>query len=59
MSGDCIPKRKLCDGVFDCQDGSDEASCSKPSGCEPNEFKCNNRKCVLKTWRCGKKIEYI
>ena len=27
-----------------------------PSGsgtsCEPNEFQCDNRKCVLKTWRC-------
>lgn len=24
-----------------------------PNGqCEPNEFQCNNKKCVLKTWRC-------
>ena len=21
-------------------------------GCEPNEFQCNNKRCVLKTWRC-------
>ena len=20
--------------------------------CEPNEYQCNNKKCVLKTWRC-------
>ena len=20
--------------------------------CEPNEFQCDNKKCVLKTWRC-------
>lgn len=20
--------------------------------CEPNQYKCNNRKCVLKTWIC-------
>ena len=20
--------------------------------CEPNEFQCGNKKCVLKTWRC-------
>ena len=21
-------------------------------GCEPNEFQCKNKRCVLKTWRC-------
>jgi len=51
MNGDCIAKSKICDGVFDCGDGSDENSCSA-GRCEPNEFKCANRKCILKTWRC-------
>lgn len=51
MNGECIIKSKICDGIFDCADGSDENSCSS-GRCEPNEFKCNNRKCVLKTWRC-------
>lgn len=23
-----------------------------PHGCEPNEFRCANKRCVLKTWRC-------
>lgn len=23
-----------------------------PLGCEPNEFRCDNKKCILKTWRC-------
>lgn len=23
-----------------------------PEGCEPNEYQCANKKCVLKTWRC-------
>lgn len=23
-----------------------------PLGCEPNEFQCDNKKCVLKTWLC-------
>lgn len=52
MNGNCIQKSQICDGNFDCSDGSDETACSKQNHCEPNEFKCANRKCVLKTWRC-------
>lgn len=21
-------------------------------GCQPNEFRCSNKKCILKTWKC-------
>ena len=32
--------------------GIDSDSGSGCGGCEPNEFQCNNKRCVLKTWRC-------
>uniref|UniRef100_A0A8D8ES81 Basement membrane-specific heparan sulfate proteoglycan core protein n=1 Tax=Culex pipiens TaxID=7175 RepID=A0A8D8ES81_CULPI len=51
MNGDCIAKSQICDGNFDCVDGSDESGC-RESQCEPNEFRCSNKKCILKTWRC-------
>jgi hypothetical protein len=26
--------------------------CLGLQGCEPNEYQCANKRCVLKTWRC-------
>ena len=67
-NGECIDRTAICDGDIDCSDGSDESSCRKwtctgkfilqfpiagdNSLCEPNEYQCANKKCVLKTWRC-------
>ena len=34
---------------------ADETPCTHhlgSNGCEPNEFQCDNKRCVLKTWRC-------
>ncbi|XP_042860326.1 basement membrane-specific heparan sulfate proteoglycan core protein-like isoform X47 [Penaeus japonicus] len=51
MNGQCIDKDKVCNGVYDCDDASDEMRCN-PLGCEPNEYQCDNKRCVLKTWLC-------
>lgn len=26
--GECLPKARLCDGLFECSDGSDERNCT-------------------------------
>ena len=35
----CIPIKYMCDGVKDCEDGSDEIECS----CSEDEFQCSRR----------------
>ncbi|MBN3309803.1 ST14 protein, partial [Amia calva] len=40
--GSCVPPRKLCDGMKDCSDGSDEARCAV---CASGQVHCGNGQC--------------
>lgn len=41
----------VCDKDHDCLDGSDEASCPRPT-CSGRSFQCNNSVCIPAQWRC-------
>lgn len=49
--GQCILSTRFCDGLTDCEDGSDE-----PNGCDGDcgarEIRCKNGRCVLRTVLC-------
>ena len=30
----------------------DSGGCGPNNRCQPNEFQCDNGRCILKTWRC-------
>lgn len=40
---------RLCDGIVDCKDSSDESECEY---CRPGQFLCGDRQCVDKDRRC-------
>ncbi|KAM9255799.1 sortilin-related receptor isoform 2-T2 [Cariama cristata] len=50
----CIPNWKRCDGLRDCQDGTDERNCPTHSTLScPNGYKCEDGEaCIMVTERC-------
>lgn len=62
----CVHYMKICDGIDDCGDGSDEVNCiddetiapsTVATGCEPNQFQCEDGKCIATTDRCDHKYD--
>ena len=50
-TGLCIEKFRICDGVKDCLDGSDEYNCLET--CPSSDFKCHSSgKCIPMAKRC-------
>ncbi|ESO96718.1 hypothetical protein LOTGIDRAFT_68388, partial [Lottia gigantea] len=50
--GLCVEKKYLCNGIFNCRDGSDEVNCSETRTCSEEEFTCNNGRCVPMAFKC-------
>lgn len=51
--GNPVQRTWLCDGIWDCRDGSDETDCHSNRTCLESEFRCErDGRCIPVAWRC-------
>ncbi|EJW76390.1 hypothetical protein WUBG_12700 [Wuchereria bancrofti] len=71
----CVHYMKICDGIDDCGDGSDEMNCGEDElvtlandnseslseiatgSCKPDQFRCENGKCIAQVDHCNHKYD--
>ncbi|KAK7075444.1 hypothetical protein SK128_028349 [Halocaridina rubra] len=59
--GRCILQDQFCDGIQDCNDGTDEPDYCAPStrNCTTEEFRCNDGTCISSDSRCDAVINCV
>lgn len=56
VNGKHIPQEKVCNGVDECGDQSDELCCT---GCQKNAFLCKSGVCIPNQYKCNGEVDCI